>query len=231
MEQTDAVVTVLLVEKYGVKPEQNHMLTRPLAGRIGSSSGSLGIQNVLERSKMNTYIGLLRGINVGGNNILPMKGLVALLETLGFRDVRTYIQSGNVIFRHGKDKASILSKMISAGIKKEYGFEPQVLVRKVADIERAMAINPFREAESDPKTLHLYFLASVPKKPDMTMLESIKVSSERFVLKDDVFYLHAPNGVGRSKLAAQAERALGVSVTARNWRTISKIMDMAKQYG
>ncbi len=207
------------------------MLTRPLAGRIGSSSGSLGIQNVLERSKMNTYIGLLRGINVGGNNILPMKGLVALLETLGFRDVRTYIQSGNVIFRHGEDKASILSKMISAGIKKEYGFEPQVLVRKVADIERAMAINPFREAESDPKTLHLYFLTSVPKKPDMTMLESIKVSSERFVLKDDVFYLQAPNGVGRSKLAAQAERALGVSVTARNWRTISKIMDMAKQYG
>jgi uncharacterized protein (DUF1697 family) len=180
---------------------------------------------------METYIALFRGINVGGNNPLPMKGLVALLESLHCQDVKTYIQSGNAVFRHESDDITALSNRISAGIKKSYGFEPKVLVLKVAELERAIALNPFKEAESDPKTLHLYFLASAPAKPDLDTLERMKADSEEFVLKDNVFYLHAPDGIGRSKLASQAERALGVSATARNWRTVTQIMDIAKQCG
>jgi uncharacterized protein (DUF1697 family) len=84
------------------------------------------------------------------------------------------------------------------------------------------------EAEAEPKTLHLYFLASVPKKPDLAALERVKRDSEQFALTGMVFYLHAPDGIGRSKLAERVERSIGVAVTARNWRTVSKIVAMAR---
>jgi uncharacterized protein (DUF1697 family) len=177
---------------------------------------------------MKTYVALFRGINVGGTNVLPMKDLVALLENIGSRNVKTYIQSGNVVFQHKEEDASLLSEKIGAAIKKSHGFEPQVLVLGPEDIERAVASNPFPEAESEPKTLHVLFLASMPRSPDLGALESIRGDRERFALKDGFFYLHAPEGIGRSKLAANTERLLGVSATGRNWRTIRKIMAMAK---
>lgn len=178
---------------------------------------------------MKTYIALFRRINVGGNNVLPMKELVTILESIGAQNVKTYIQSGNGVFGSQETNASLLSNRISAAIKKSRGFEPRVLLLRLEAIEKAIASNPFPEAESKPKTLHVYFLASVPKNPDFDALESIKSDQERFVLKDGVFYLHAPNGVGKSKLAANAEKLLGVPVTSRNWRTIRKIRDMAKE--
>ena len=102
---------------------------------------------------------------------------------------------------------------------------------ELEEIEKAVGSNPFPEAESDPKTLHLHFLASMPKDPDLEALESIKSDRERFVLKDSVFYLHAPDGIGRSKLAANAEKLLGVALTGRNWRTVCKVTALAKQCG
>ena len=178
---------------------------------------------------MKTYIALLRGINVGGSNILPMKNLRALLEELGGHSVKTYIQSGNVVFQHEAEDSSELSSKISAAIKKNHGFEPQVLLLDLVKMEQAIASNPFPQAESEPKTLHLYFLASIPQNPDLEMLDSLKKDNEQFKLIDRVFYLHAPDGIGRSKLAERAERALGVAATARNWRTVSKIMAMVEQ--
>jgi uncharacterized protein (DUF1697 family) len=109
--------------------------------------------------------------------------------------------------------------------------EPQVLLLTPEEIDRAIESNPFPEAESEPKTLHIHFLATMPKNPDLGALESIKSDRERFALKDRVFYLHAPDGIGRSKLAANTEKLLGVAITARNWRTVCKIMTMARQYG
>jgi uncharacterized protein (DUF1697 family) len=91
-----------------------------------------------------------------------------------------------------------------------------------------MANNPFPEAEAEPSTLHLGFLASTPKSPDLKKLASIKTETERFQLIEDVFYLHAPEGVGRSKLAASSEKLLGVSMTDRNWRTVCKLREMAE---
>ncbi len=180
---------------------------------------------------MKTYIALLRGINVGGKSILPMKELVSLLEDLGAQNVKTYIQSGNAVFQSKETNASLLSNEISVAIKKSHGFEPQVLLLESEEVEKVIESNPFRETESEPKTLHVFFLASMPKNPDLDALESIRSDDERFALKDGVFYLHAPNGIGRSKLAANAEKLLGVSATGRNWRTIRKIMAMAEQYG
>lgn len=178
-----------------------------------------------------TYVALLRGINVGGKSILPMKDLVALLEDIGAQNVRTYIQSGNAVFQSKETNASLLSDEISAAIKERHGLEPRVLLLGAEELERVVESNPFREAESEPKTLHVFFLASVPTNPDLDALERIRSHDERFALIDGALYLHAPDGIGRSKLAANAEKLLGVSVTARNWRTVCKIMAMAKRCG
>lgn len=181
-------------------------------------------------AEMQTYIALIRGINVGGKGILPMKELIAILENLGLQKIKTYLQSGNAVFQNNEGNASRLSRKIGAAIKKSRGFESQVLLLELAEMEQAAKSNPFPEAESEPKALHLFFLASAPSNPDLIALESLKKRNERFLLKGNVFYLHAPDGVGRSKLAANAERLLGVPMTGRNWRTVNEIMAMAREY-
>ncbi len=178
---------------------------------------------------MNTYTALFRGINVGGRNILPMKMLIAMLESLGCQNVRTYIQSGNAVFRHEEHNGSLLSRKIAAAVHESHGFEPHVILLTADTLRRAMASNPFPDAETDPSKLHLFFLASVPENPDLDVLESLRVKGERFAVKGDVAYLHAPDGIGRSKLAARIERALGVAGTGRNWRSVCKILEMASK--
>ncbi len=153
------------------------------------------------------------------------------MESLGTRNVATYIQSGNAVFRSEETDVSVLSERIGAAIKKSRGFEPRVFVMEAEELERAALSNPFPEAESEPKTLHLFFPASPPENPDIGILEKIKGERERFALDGGVLYLHAPDGVGGSKLAANAEKLLGVPLTARNWRTVGKVLEMAKRCG
>ncbi len=178
---------------------------------------------------MKTYIALFRGVNVGGNNILPMKELAALLEGLGGRNVKTYIQSGNAVFQHQAGDAAGLADRIGAAIKASHGFEPQVLLLDSADMAQAITANPFPQAESEPKTLLLYFLVAAPQNLDLPTLDSLRQDNEQFKLIGNVFYLYVPEGIGRSKLAARAEKLLGVAATARNWRTVCKVMALAKQ--
>jgi uncharacterized protein (DUF1697 family) len=176
---------------------------------------------------MNTFIALFRGINVGGNTRLAMRDLVEALEGLGLKNVKTYIQSGNVVFQSMNANPIELSRKITATIEKSCGIAPQVLLLGIQELQAAMAGNPFPRGEREPKSLHLFFLDSVPGHPDLETLESIKTKSEQFKLVHQVFYLYAPDGVGRSKLAAKVEKALGVAVTARNWRTVSEVMAIA----
>jgi uncharacterized protein (DUF1697 family) len=175
-----------------------------------------------------TYIALFRGINVLGRNLLPMKALKILCEKNGCVDVQTYIQSGNVIFRSERSDVSGIAKQLSGSVSKSHGFEPRVVVITLAEIEKATAGNPFPEADKDPKSLHVFFLAEAPKRPDLTSFESLKTPTERFELKGKTFYLHTPDGFGRSKLAARAEKLLGVDATARNWRTVTTLVEIAK---
>ena len=178
---------------------------------------------------MKTYVALFRGINVGGKNLLPMRVLVPVLEDLGARRVMTYIQSGNAVFQGPDQDLSRLSGKISREIQKRCGFAPQVLLLKLTDIERVIRKNPFPEAERDPASLHIGFLASAPKNPDLKTLSRLKSENERFRLLGRIFYLHAPAGIGRSKLAAKAQHLLGVSMTDRNWRTVCKLREMARE--
>jgi uncharacterized protein (DUF1697 family) len=177
---------------------------------------------------MSIFIALLRGINVGGKNSLPMKEFAAILEELGCRNVRTYIQSGNVVFRTTEKNASGLAERLGAEVEKRRGFAPSILLLELAELEQIVASNPFPEVENAPQTLHVGFLAAAPANPKLKMLEGRREKNERFRLIGSAFYLHAPDGIGRSKLAASSERLLGVPMTDRNWRTVSKALEMAQ---
>ena len=179
---------------------------------------------------MNTCIALFRGINVGGNNKLPMKELVAVLEGMGLQSIKTYIQSGNVVFR-SKTTDTQLAARIAAAIKKSHGFEPKVLLLDAAKLEKVIKANPFPEGEREGNTLHFNFLASVPPEPDLAGIEKDRAASERWQLKGDVFYLYAPDGIGRSKLATSMERLLGVPMTGRNWNTVRKLKELIEVEG
>lgn len=176
---------------------------------------------------METYIALLRGINVGGNNILPMKELRTLLQRLGLQNVQTYIQSGNCIFQGDKSTSSTLATTIAENIKERCGFSPAVMVITKADLNEAITNNPYPEGRNDPKSVHFFFLSKPAKSPDLEKLQQLCRPSEQFTLSEHLFYLYAPEGVGRSKFAAQVEKCLGVPATARNLRSVLKIAEMA----
>ena len=176
---------------------------------------------------MNTCIALFRGINVGGKNALPMKQLVAILQALGAQSVQTYIQSGNAVFQSNDSDCTRLATRLTSAIKQGLGFESQALVFGPETLAKAISDNPYTEVQADAGSVHFGFLFATPPSPDLRKLDSLRSRTERFHLAERVFYLHAPDGVGRSKLAASAERLLGVPMTDRNGRTVAKIMAMA----
>jgi uncharacterized protein (DUF1697 family) len=177
---------------------------------------------------MHTHIALLRGINVGGKHRLAMKDLVALLEALNLANVRTYIQSGNVVFDTPRKPAKALAGRISAAIEEAHGFRPRIMLLPAARLHDILDANPFTDATGDPKSLHVYLLEGAPMKPDLDAMEAIRTATERYHLEGDVLYLHVPDGMGRSKLAAKIEACLGVHATARNWRTMCTLREMVQ---
>jgi uncharacterized protein (DUF1697 family) len=179
---------------------------------------------------MATWIAFFRGLNVGGHGSLPMKELVALLEEQGCTNVRTYIQSGNAVFETTQAQAARLPKQIAAAVLRKRGFEPRMLVLSAADLEQAAAANPYpKAAAAEPRLLHVFFLCEPPRAPDIEGLNRLKAAHEHFTLSAKRFYLHTPRGFGISKLAARAERLLGVDATARNWRTVTTMLEMARK--
>lgn len=178
---------------------------------------------------MTTWIALFRGVNVGGNNILPMKDLVVALEEIGCTCVKTYIQSGNVIFSKSVSKVPQLAKLIGKTVLNRYGFEPKIHLLTVRELKKAVTSNPFPNAEENPKSLHLFFLSKNPKSLKRESFDEIKAERENYALNENMFYLHAPDGIGRSRLAAKTEKFLGVDATARNWGTVLKLLELANR--
>lgn len=156
-----------------------------------------------------------------------MQELILLFEAQGCTDVRTYIQSGNVVYRHARGNVRSLAEDIGSAILASHGFQPRTRILTRDDLEQAVAANPFPQAADNPKTLHLYFLADLPTSPELDAMTAIKADNEKFSLADKVLFLHAPDGIGRFKLAEKVERLLGVQATARNWRTVNKVLEMA----
>lgn len=174
---------------------------------------------------MTVKIALLRGINVGGRNSLPMRELTEILEDLGCRDVSTYIQSGNVVFR-SDEPDNALSLKVSGAVKRRFGFEPPVLILTDDKFTTIADANPYAIDDIDSKFVHVLFFASKAVEPDIDRMRELQSATEHFTLTDNALYLQAPDGIGRSKFAAQAEKLLGVIATGRNWRTVCKLLDM-----
>ena len=177
---------------------------------------------------MITYIALFRGINVGGHSKLPMADLVDILEGLGAQNVRTYIQSGNAVFQYKEVDTVKFAEAISLEVNKKCGFAPKVLLLTAEDLDRVMDENPFPAPEGDASTLHLGFLAAEPENVDFEKLTALQAESEHYCLTPKVFYLYAPDGVGKSRLAAGAEKIIGVDMTDRNWNTVCKLKEMVE---
>ena len=178
---------------------------------------------------MKRWIALFRAINVVGNNLLPMASLVRHLEALNLKNIKTYIQSGNVVFDTKSSNLTSLAKSIVARIEEEHGFAPKLLLLCPDALQKAIHDNPFPHAASEPKSLHFFFLEKPSTNPNTKALETANAETESYVLTDCVFYLHAPDGIGRSKLASTAEKHLGVTATARNLRTVEKLIALALQ--
>ena len=171
-------------------------------------------------------IALLRGINVGGNNKMPMADLRAMLEGLGFVGVQTYIQSGNAIFA-GEGAAGDLQAKIEAAITTKFGFSVPVMVVSADDLNAAIAANPFVDVIDNPAKSHLGFMSAAPTADAIALLKTKPHSGEQWKVRGRIFYLHTPQGMGTSKLFPAIERTLKVAVTFRNWRTVEVLAGMA----
>lgn len=179
---------------------------------------------------MPAYVALLRGINVGGHNILPMQKLRDLLTGIACTNVATYVQSGNAVFQHAAGPARLAGD-IATTIEAEFGFQPAVLVLESETFRAIAAGNPYADEAEDSKPSHVWFLSEPAVNANLEKLTAIASDDERFELTDKAFYLRAPSGIGRSKLAAAVEKSLGVPATARNSRSVSKICGLLGQLG
>ncbi|WP_189487909.1 DUF1697 domain-containing protein [Asticcacaulis endophyticus] len=168
---------------------------------------------------MQTFVILFRGINVGGHKKMPMKTLKTALESLGYTDVETYIQSGNVVLK-SSDRLAKIETDVTDVVKETFGFECGIHVLSRDDFSAIITANPFKEATQIPKSLHVYCLKSPAINPDHEVLGAFKKEDEAYALTDLAFYLHTPSGLGTSKLAEKIEKALKVTATARNWNTV-----------
>ena len=180
---------------------------------------------------MTTYIGLLRGINVGGHKLVPMADLRDLLTKLRFTDPRSLLQSGNIVFKtEGKTNEQV-EQLLEVQVAKRFGFSVDCFVRTAAELKTVIAQNPFtEEAKRDPSHLLAMFLKTAPSSKDVDALRAAIVGSEVLRAKGRTAYFVYPDGIGRSKLTpALIEKKLGTRGTARNWNTVLKLHTLTTQ--
>ncbi len=171
---------------------------------------------------MTQKVALLRGVNVGGANKLPMKTFASILEKLGCENVRTYIQSGNAVF-----EGDASANDIAAGVRTFAGFTPHVFVLTAAALKKAAAQCPFaKEGAKAPTSVHLLFLDKVPADDDVNTLGAMKSPREDFAIMAKTLYLHSPDGLSGSRIAGKIDRTLKTTTTARNWNTIMALLDL-----
>ncbi len=170
---------------------------------------------------MPSFASLLRGINVSGHKKIPMAGLKTLYEELGFTKVKTYIQSGNVVFETDQQDVSLIRQLIESKIEATYGFDVTVLIRTADELRQVASTNPFETIED----VYVTFLAEEPSPEKWANLKSLDPGTERMELKNKELYLQFPDGYGKAKLSNPfVESKLKVRGTTRNWRTINEIL-------
>lgn len=177
--------------------------------------------------KTATYVALIRGINVA-NTQIPMERLRKLCAACGFDDVRTYIQSGNVVFA-SSESATGCGAGLAARLQRELGKPVGVVIRSARELAAVVANNPFlKEGGIETERLHVAFMTDTPKTERVKAVAAGDWGRDRFHHRAKELYLYCPDGFGRSKLATTFERMLGVGATVRNWNTVSKLLEMAR---
>jgi uncharacterized protein (DUF1697 family) len=175
------------------------------------------------------HLALLRGINVGGKNVLPMKNLAGMFADAGCTGVRTYIQSGNVII-DAPAGAPGIAEAIQASIEKRFGYRIPVILRTSEQLRKTIRNNPFLKPGVDPKALHVYFMAHAPNARAISALDPARSAPDAFQVRGQEIYLHLPNGMARTKLTnAYFDSKLSTICTARNWATVLKLSEMMEE--
>jgi len=181
---------------------------------------------------MQTYIAILRGINVSGHNKLPMADLKAMFVAMKFTDVVTYIQSGNVIFKATKAaNDAALASDIEAAILKKFELTVPIIIRSLQEMEHAIATNPIIKQDGiDVERLHITFLAEVPSETALEQIKKYDYPPDVFTILHKEVYLYCPNGYGNTKLSNTFfENKLKVKATTRNWKTVNKLAELGKE--
>jgi uncharacterized protein (DUF1697 family) len=178
--------------------------------------------------KLTTYVAMLRGINVSGKNLIKMESLRQLFETLGFSDIQTYVQSGNVVFKAAHDDETRLSETISRQIEADFSFKVPVMIRTGNEIHSIIKANPFlKDSSVDVSKLHVTFLSTRPSKVGLEKLDALPLTNDKFHVQGREIYLYCPDGYGTTKLSNNAfEKCLSVSATSRNWKTVCALFDL-----
>jgi uncharacterized protein (DUF1697 family) len=177
-------------------------------------------------TRLRTYVALLRGVNVG-KTTLAMADLRALVDGLGYEDVTTYVQSGNVVFRSSATAAEV-TEAVERRLRSDHDLSVKVLVRTSGQLAKVVDGNPFLADGRDPAKLHVTFLTETPDRARVRELDPTFGEPDEFRIVREVVYLHCPNGYGRTKLNnAFLERKLGVAATTRNWKTVTKLAELA----
>lgn len=177
------------------------------------------------------YISILRGINVGGHKKILMADLKILYKNLGFTDVVSYIQSGNVIFESDESNTQLITGSIEQAISKQYGFEVPVIIRTYDEINTAFENSPFGkfDLKTEGSKYFLTLLSDVPTKDNCEILMDYVKSPEQLIISGNHIYIHYPNGAGRTKLTNSfIENKLKVVATSRNWKTVVKLLELSK---
>ncbi|HTC49609.1 MAG TPA: DUF1697 domain-containing protein [Candidatus Aquilonibacter sp.] len=177
---------------------------------------------------MPVYVAMLRGINVGGHKKIKMDQLRAALEKIGLEQVKTYIQSGNVVFKCAKISPEALSKKVEKKILEEFGHSVSVITRGADEIKKSISDNPFlKERGIDEEKLHVTFMSGVPAPDALKQLETLTLAPDRLRCLGKELYFYLPNGMAESVLMKKpVDRLLGVVTTTRNWRTVNTLQQM-----
>ena len=171
---------------------------------------------------------MLRGINVGGKNKIPMKDLCDLFTVAGCEGIRTYIQSGNVIFHAGAALAKLIPDLIAEAVRDRFGYRVPVVLRNAEELRKVVHNNPFLTAGADTGVLHVAFLADRPDAAKVAALDPTRSPPDEFTVRGGEIYLKCPNGVARTKLTnAYFDSKLATTSTVRNWRTVLKLLELA----
>ncbi|MFI7235866.1 DUF1697 domain-containing protein [Streptomyces cyaneofuscatus] len=177
------------------------------------------------------YAALLRGINVSGHKRVPMPELRTVLGELGHTGIATHLQSGNAVFRSEDEDESALAAALEQTLRERFGFSVGCIVRSGAYLAAVADACPFPAAELEGKQLHVTYLDRAVDPERLAALDAPAYLPEAFELGDRCVYLYAPDGLGRSKLAAALARpqlTKGLTATTRNWNTVAKLVEMTR---